>query len=115
VPGAEVALAARLALADLHVGVAKGHALNIAVIHHIDDRLLLAVAHLPLADAAGLVERYLATLVLGHLSSAFVNFLDLEGRLLACALVRLVAGAGVLHELHAAARLHPVKALGRVY
>ena len=114
-PGAEVALASRLALADLHVGVAKGHALNIAAIHNVDDGLLLAVAHLALADAAGLVERYLATLVLGHLSSAFVNFLNLKGRLLACALVSLVAGAGVLHELHAVARLHPMKALGRVY
>ena len=114
-PRAEVALASRLVLADLHVGVAKGHTLNIAVIHHIDDRLLFAIAGFALADTAGLVERDLATLVLGHLSSAFVNFLDLKGCLLACTLVRLVACAGVLHELHAVARLHPMKALGRVY
>ena len=51
----EIRSSALLVFLNGHVGVAKGHALNLIAVRHIHHRLLLAVAGLALGYAAWLV------------------------------------------------------------
>jgi len=66
--------AALFVLPDLHVCIAKGHALNFIAVRHIYHRLLLAVRSFALGYAAWVVELYALTFVRCHYFLAFFFF-----------------------------------------
>ncbi len=62
----EVRSAALLSFLDSHIRIAKGHALYLVAVFHINYRLLLAVRCLALGNAARIVELYGFTFVRCH-------------------------------------------------
>lgn len=57
---------ALLGLLNGHLGIAKGHALYLVAVLHIDHRLLLAVRCLALGNTARFIQRYFFAFVRCH-------------------------------------------------